>query len=168
MPDAKTLLRKWFSENEMSCLWGRLKRFMGTKAQASTREEWAAIEQKGHREGKQEAKNQALLLSVAMPDNWEQQWVSESTRIDNERSKASTRTRYYRGELEQLHGIQEAADFIAKGKYLETEDSDGDIVYTKKQYSETDKKSHTTSSETRNQGRTTKEKQDALYASMAK
>ena len=33
--------------------------------------------------------------------------------------------------MEQIHGAAEAEQFIAKGKYEEDEDSDGDIVYRK-------------------------------------
>ena len=162
LPDAKKLLRRWFTDTEMSALWARLKRFMASKAAPATKAEWAAIDKRQHREGKGDAKNNALMLSLAMPETWEQRWVSECTKVSETKEKAETRTQYHRGELEQIHGVQEAADFIAKGKYIEGEDSDGDVVYTKKQKTETEKKTHTTEAETKSTSRCTSQVQDQL------
>ena len=38
----------------------------------------------------------------------------------------------YYGELCQAHGKEEADEFIKKGKWVKTEDSDGDECYVKK------------------------------------
>ena len=166
MPDAKKLLRSWFTDGEMSNLWGKLKRFMATKAQPQTKEEWASIDAKKAREGKNEAKSSALVLSLAMPENWEQTWVSECTKITDVKEKSVRKTKFYRGELEQLHGVAEAADFIARKKYIEEEDSDGDTVYVKKQEQSVDKKIHSTEAETKNQSRTTQDAQTVLLEQM--
>ena len=44
-----------------------------------------------------------------------------------------TAKKYYKGELEVIHGVDEAAEFIAKGKYQETKDQQGDKCYIKVQ-----------------------------------
>ena len=106
---------------------------MATKASAQTKAEWSAVEAKPVREGKNELKTNALVLSLAMPENWEQAWVSETTKISDVKEKSVRKTKFYKGELEQIHGVAEAADFIARKKYIEEEDSDGDTVYVKKQ-----------------------------------
>ena len=55
----------------------------------------------------------------------------------------------YIGELEQIHGYEEAHRFIEKGKYRETVDDDGDICYEKVQYSAKEFKTHSRAVTTR-------------------
>ena len=57
--------------------------------------------------------------------------VKEKFAKSEEREKAFIPL--YPGELRQIHGAQEAAGFIAKGKYKKTLDNDGDICYIKTQ-----------------------------------
>ena len=61
-----------------------------------------------------------------------------------------------------MHGFAEAEDFINRGKYEQTEDSDGDICYQKKAVFEVEKKVHMSTAEVRSQSRCTKDKQEAL------
>ena len=82
------------------------------------------------------------------------------------KEKSVRKTKFYKGELEQIHGVAEAADFIARKKYIEEEDSDGDTVFVKKQESAVDKKIHSTEAEAKNQSRTTQDAQTALFEQM--
>ena len=165
--NAKALLKQWFSDGEMSTLWGRLNRFMKGHASKASKDEWAAVGSKGHREGKVAIKNNTLALMLAFPDTWEQQFVAESTRIEESKAKGSKTKLYYRGELEQIHGIAECDDFLNKGKYEECVDSDGDVCYKKKQKFETNAKTLTKTAETKSQSRAEKEQCDALVEQMA-
>ena len=83
------------------------------------------------RDGKSDMKNKALCLQLAYPREWEDNWVHEVKKIIKSNSKSKTTGYFYKGELEQIHGTAEANLFIQKGKYAESEDSDGDVVYKK-------------------------------------
>jgi len=51
--------------------------------------------------------------------------------ISRTRSQQQTAQKFYPGELEQIHGKQEARTFIRKGKYRQVTDDQGDICYVK-------------------------------------
>ena len=72
------------------------------------------------------------------------------------------------GELEQIHGPREAADFIARGKYEECEDSDGDICYKKVQTVETDTKSFVNEAEVKGSCRVDDAKAEQILSAMDK
>ena len=129
--NAKVLLRQWFTDGEMSSLWGKLKRFMKGQAKQETKDTWAAVDARGHRDGKVAMKNNTLALMLAYPTTCETHFVSEATKIEESKSKGNKTKYFYRGELEQIHGIAECDDFISRGKYEESEDSDGDMCYKK-------------------------------------
>ena len=80
---------------------------------------------------RQSCKTKALCLQLAFPREWEDTWVHEVKKISKVIAKGKNTVYYYKGELEQIHGVAEAKAFIKKGKYVESEDSDGDIVYKK-------------------------------------
>ena len=132
--NAASLLRNYFSPAEMSNLWGRLKRYISSSdAKETTTRHWVEVCDKQKREGKQELKNKALCMQLAFPREWEDTWVHEVKKVSKVSTKGTKTVKYYRGELEQLHGVAEANAFIQKGKYVESEDSDGDICYRKTQ-----------------------------------
>ena len=70
---------------------------------------------------------------MAFPSTWQERFIKDVVRVSSKESKGSDIRWYYRGELEQIHGPQEAAEFIAKGKYIEGNDEQGDIIYRKAQ-----------------------------------
>lgn len=166
--DAKALLKKFFAPHEMSNLWNKFKRALAhPTTSAEVKKEWATITSKTVRDGKNDAKNSALMMQLAYPREWQDRWVHEIRRVTNTKSHGTETRRLYRGELEQLHGAREAQEFIAKGKYEEMEDSDGDICYRKVQKVEKDTKSYTNEAEVRGSCRVADdEKSDVILSAM--
>ena len=82
--------------------------------------------------GSRPAKLSVLLDCIALPKGqWMGRMVKKVETLSKKESlKDSVRT-YTRGELEQIHGIAEASDFINRGKYKKSVDEDGDEVFTK-------------------------------------
>ena len=135
--DAQKSLRKYFTEAEMSNLWGRLKRHInGANTSRQTKDEWSTICAKGQRSGKTELKNNALMMQLSFPRDWEDRWVHEVRKVSTSKAKGFDVKLYYKGELEQLHGVAEANKFIEKGKYEQVTDDQGDICYRKVQHFE--------------------------------
>eukprot|EP00974_Lingulodinium_polyedra_P014257 1380820-Lingulodinium_polyedra.AAC.1 len=56
------------------------------------------------------------------------EWVRE---IKHTKETGTEKRRLYMGELEQLHGVEEAHRFVAQKKYKLCYDSDGDECYEK-------------------------------------
>ena len=90
------------------------------------------------RSGKVEAKGKILAMQVMNPTRWKEFLVQESNSLTRRITKEVKKIRYYRGELIQKHGQQEFEELLAKGKFEEVEDSDGDTCYYKKELSQTD------------------------------
>ena len=167
--DAKVLLKQFFAPHEMSNLWNKLKRVVAApNTSEAVKEEWAAIKDKTVRTGKNDAKNSALMMQLAYPRDWQDRWVHECRRVTNTKSRGTETKKLYRGELEQIHGPREAADFIARGKYEECEDSDGDICYKKVQKVETDTKSFVNEAEVKGSCRVDDAKAEQILSAMDK
>ena len=126
------LLNNMFTKDEMSALWSRLRTAV-KGASDTVQENWSKICTLNMREGKNEKKNHTLALTLAFPSTWQERFIKDVVRVSSKESKGSDIRWYYRGELEQIHGPQEAAEFIAKGKYIEGNDEQGDIIYRKAQ-----------------------------------
>ena len=138
--DASAMFAKmklFFEPSEMSCLWGRF----GTLINGSAGEQqdaWKSICNMDWRSGKVEAKGKILAMQVMNPTRWKEFLVQESNSLTRRITKEVKKIRYYRGELIQKHGQQEFEELLAKGKFEEVEDSDGDTCYYKKELSQTD------------------------------
>ena len=60
--------------------------------------------------------------------------VVETTTLSRSQQKTQRKQRFYRGELEKMHGPEEVAWLIKKGKLEREVDSDGDECWVKKSY----------------------------------
>lgn len=108
-------MKKFFEPGEMSTLWGRF----GTLVNNSS-------------------SDSKLAMQVMRPQKWQSFLAQESNTLTRKVAKQVQRKRYYKGELIRIHGQEEFDDFLARGKFEETEDSDGDVCYYKKEKSEVD------------------------------
>ena len=108
------------------------------------------------------------MMQLAYPRDWQDRWVHECRRVTSSKSRGTESRKLYRGELEQIHGAREAADFIAKGKYEEDVDSDGDICYKKVQTVETEGKRFENEAEVKGSCRVDDEKADMILSAMDK
>ena len=132
-------MREYFTDHEMSNLWGSLKRHINSSdAKEETKSHWTTLCQKGRTEGKNRAKSDALALKVAYPTTWEDTWIHQCKSVRRSIKKSKENGYFYKGELEQIHGKEEANRFILKGKFEESEDSDGDVIFKKTQRKEVD------------------------------
>ena len=167
--DAQVALREYFTESEMSYLWGKLKRRINSsEVSVKVKQEWDKICKKGAREGKNELKNKALATQLAFPKEWQDLWVHEVQKVITRDSKGENVEFYYLGELEQIHGVAEANAFIAKGKYIEEEDSDGDVVYRKARKFEHKSTTHENSAEMKGSTKIDEDKKEMVEESMNK
>ena len=125
------MLRKYFTDKEMSVLWNRLQRKIKSQGNGDTKQKWADLGKLKKGEGKNVTKSKALSLNLAFPEKWQELWVKEVERITQTDQKQIMKEELTRGELEQRHGFVEANRLIARGKWEQTVDSDGDEVFVK-------------------------------------
>ena len=103
----------------------------------SVQEAWTTLSDLGKKLS-QKPKLDTLIKFIIDPsgDAWQQQLCTSTESITQKHTMQKSATKYYRGELERIHGIEEANAFIAKGKYRETTDGQGDTCYVKVRESE--------------------------------
>lgn len=80
-------------------------------------------------------KQKAKVLIDFLTDQeggWAQQMLTRVEQLSMKDSHIEEEEEFTRGQLEMLHGIQETSELIAKGKFEEKEDEDGDLVYIRK------------------------------------
>ena len=151
-PDLK-ILPKFFDAKQIRCLWMRM---ASARSSSPLTVQKAWEELKGMTNVQQRQRETLVDYLVLPPGIWQQKLLEvtdslrQSDKIEKSvrhftkgdlnmfvfRIRKIRKKKYYiskfvAGELEQIHGIQEADEFISKGKYAESEDSDGDIVYRK-------------------------------------
>ena len=113
------------------------------KADMSIREAWDAIcELKTN----QTEEKQHVLLAFCMGRSWKETMIKVSEKYTNKQTKQNTKTEYTKGELIQIHGYDEAMDYIARGKFMKVYDQDGDPFYikSKKTFTSTAERSNET------------------------
>ena len=81
------------------------------------RVKWEAVQHAGNNSCKNAAKTETLALSICFPKDWEKKMVSSTRTVTRVESKSKKKRKFYKGELIQIHGHQEAMEFINKGKY---------------------------------------------------
>ena len=128
-----TVLKGFFSKTELSQLWVELKRARG-KADVSVREAWNTINQM--KNGKTAANNVVLWNQIVMPSEWQSRMLNFVKRSEKSHEKSAKKEEHPRGQLIQQHGYEEAMDMIERGKVVEQEDSDGDLLYVRQSKAE--------------------------------
>ena len=129
-PAKLALLKSHFEPGEMGALWGRLKAAR-KKEDMSISEAWSTI--CSLPSGIAVAKNKVLLdLICKPPGTWASNLLKHREVVKRVEKGEIKKTEYTRGELEVLHGQQEAEELINKGKFVRALDDDGDEVFTKK------------------------------------
>ena len=76
----------------------------------------------------------SVLATFVLGDEtrqWTQKLISTVQEIKRTRSVGMRSVKRYLGELEQQHGVEEANDMIAKGKFRKTKDRWDDECYVK-------------------------------------
>lgn len=129
--DPRVLLRKYFSDKEMSAMWNRLQRKIKSQGSGQMKQKWSEVSNLKKGEGKNLTKSKCLSLSMTNPVEWQELWCREVERITQSEEKSVIKERLTRGELEVRHGYAEANRLIARGKWEATVDSDGDEVFVK-------------------------------------
>ena len=125
-----SLLKSHFEPGEMGALWGRLKAAR-KKEDMTISEAWSTI--CSLPSGVAVAKNKVLLdLICKPPGSWASNLLKHQEVVKRVEKGEIKKTEYTRGELEVLHGQQEAEELINKGKFVRAIDDDGDEVFTKK------------------------------------
>ena len=119
------------ANDEMAHLYGRFAT-VRKYARPEVQKAWGSLSTMQWRSGMQEKKAKALAMQVAKPHTWEQFLLTETHEIRKETIDEVKKVRFYPGQLEQIHGKDEADWLIRSGKLEETEDSDEDIRYVKK------------------------------------
>ena len=129
----KELLKKYFNANELQALWKRLEKARGSQP-ATIQEAWAGLKDLGAGRAEKE-RYVALMTFMQKGDDDDTKWADHLIEIKEEITKSKVAQRkiqkFYKGELEVIHGKSEAARFIANGKFKKTTDEDGDEVYIK-------------------------------------
>jgi len=143
LQDSQQLLRSFFTPNEMSALWGQMKRTVNKSGSAAFKAEHNTISKLGVRQGKQQKLN--LMLNMFLKDrlNFESAAVHALRQVSRVDTHLTIGTWMYRAELKQALGAETATAYIDKGKYEKDVDSDGDSIFKKRV------KSHTKSDEQR-------------------
>ena len=125
MGDPRAMLRKYFTDKEMSVLWNRLQRKIKSQGNGDTKQQWADLGKLKKGEGKNVVKSKALSLNLAFPEKWQEMWVREVERITQSDGHQTMQEELTRGEHDQRHGFVEANRLIAQGQWEQTVDSDG-------------------------------------------
>ena len=131
-PDKQTMM-KFFSKTDMQALWKRFETARGREGM-SVQDAWNDLLKLG--KAKSEAKRYETLASFvgsSDPREWCNRLITVTEEIRHRKEDGSKSKILYMGELEQLHGEREAADFVRRGKYKEVLDEWGDAAYAKLQ-----------------------------------
>ena len=127
----KANLRNLFTQNELSHMYGNLKR--DTDKDDNLKK---SIVEQSKQVGRNKVQQDVLSTQLLNPNEWKTMIVAKTAEIGVEFNEMKTKEKFTRGELEQKHGIMEATRLIEKGKWEREEDSDGDSVYVKVSKSE--------------------------------
>jgi hypothetical protein len=111
----------------------------------------------GLRHGKAAAKGKVLAVQVAGPQAWKEFLVTEHNIMRRKEQRSIEETRYYRGELINIHGEEEFKWLLEKGKLKEIRDEQGDECYIKTVHKEKTQQEHLHEAHTTKKGVTTAE-----------
>ena len=126
-PDKETLL-KFFDKSTLITLWKRFESARGKKG-LSVQQAWDDIIKEGQKKPEDKRYECLGIFISGAPDNtWTSRIITVSEEISEIKKAGSKGKVYYKGELEQIHGIDEATDFINRGKYEKVTDEEGDAV----------------------------------------
>ena len=104
-----------------TALWGRLDTAMKRSQDADTKTAWEKLKEKGaqvQRQGKTEKKNLMLANFIAFGDGWEKHNAVVTKTLMKAETNKLQKEAFYRGELIQMHGLEEADRFINEGKFF--------------------------------------------------
>ena len=130
-PATYEALKEAFTTNQLATLWGRLKGAR-RKGDMSLEEAWKSIDKMAA--DKQKSKQKILAefcVGGEFSEGWRGALMTMQEQVTVSQKRKETLKPLYRGELEAQHGAAEAMAFIAKGKYREVYDKQGDVQYVK-------------------------------------
>ena len=107
-------MKNYFTDGEMSALWSRLNTSIKSAGKGCA-EMWLKLKDKPQRSRKNAAKQNALMLKLTKPDVWKemmQSEIREFIRVDKLETQEVPKSK---GELEMIHGKEEAHELINKG-----------------------------------------------------
>ncbi|CAK0824591.1 unnamed protein product [Prorocentrum cordatum] len=125
------LFKKIFTKSELSALWGRLKEAR-KKESMSVQEAWDTL--CSLKVGANQKKND-ILTEFLLGKPWQSRLITVVREHAKKETFENKQIPLSRGELQQKLGYEEAERKIAAGKFEEVEDSDGEILYIKKEKS---------------------------------
>ena len=117
-PD-KALLKKHLSQKELGVIWKRLENARGG-APPTIEAAWNDLKKLNAKVAKQERCN--TLFAFLQKKDWQQVLLSVKDKVTRSHTQTVQKDKYYWGELKQKHGLQEATDFVRKGKFREIKD----------------------------------------------
>ena len=107
-------MKNYFTDGEMSALWSRLNTSIKSAGKECA-EMWDKLKNMPQRSGKNAAKQKVLMLKLTKPDVWKemmQSEIKEFVRVDKLETQEVPKSK---GELEMIHGKEEAHELINKG-----------------------------------------------------
>ena len=113
----------------MSSLWQWLQGQRKSAENPGVREEWGEICNAEIRAGKVVKKQKYLTLAICYPEAWEHKVAEKRKCVESEHEEMEEGEWMLRTELHERVGKDKAEANIAKGKYSEDEDSDGDSIF---------------------------------------
>ena len=122
------ILRRHFSDAQRSTLWMRLKTERASAPQ-NVKEAWNCLTELGHIT----ARKQKVLFDFLTGKDWGSNLLTSTQMLRKDELYSQSSTPLTRGEPEQQVGFEESERKISEGKYEETVDSDGEVLYVKKQ-----------------------------------
>jgi len=136
----KELFAKYFSGNDISSLWSRLKRDRG-QADITVAQAWEHICAMRGNQDKRKLKRLADMM-VLKPGELRERLVTEMETIADNKTVGKQTREYTKGELINVLGADAALRGIAKGKCKKRLDEWEDEVYTKSTKYADESKSH--------------------------
>ena len=106
--------QKHFTNAEMSALWARLATKMNA-ADPDTRGAWGALNGLPMREGKSGKKRTVLWLALKYPGDWASRSTTFLQRVLRSEATTAKEAPKTKGELIQIHGLDETEDLIKRG-----------------------------------------------------
>ena len=124
-------LQKFFTKGELEAYWNRLTSARKKKSM-SVEDAWKGLKAMTKEDAE---KTRWVTLSdyIRKPDgqDWHENLITITDQFTKSRKLRISKDEFYKEELEVKHGKAEAAAFIAKGKYREKKDEQGDTFYVK-------------------------------------
>ena len=111
---------QYFNGGDMSALWSRLQGKMQA-ADPDTKKNWGSLGALPMREGKQAKKRTVLWLALKYPRDWASRSTSYMQRLLRTETTAAKEIPKTKGELIQIHGVDETEELIRKGFFQEVQ-----------------------------------------------